>query len=410
MKKLLLIITAVQFIMLNADTFIPMDMRQTDHLRAYGVVYHLLEEGVKVHWLLDYMGGSFIIENDDYASDYSAQMGVTTEKIDQAKKQVILSEIEQMNLKDILLEKAPRIAVYSPPGKEPWDDAVTLVLEYAKIPYDVIYDQDVLNGGIYKYEWLHLHHEDFTGQFDRFFISAYNEQWFRDMYESTVQLERSIGFEKYWKAKRAVAEELSNYVSKGGFLFAMCSATNSIDIALALGLQDNIPSILDNDGTENITLDYSSTFAFTDFHLNEMATMNLADINMEPANRLEFEGMKFTLHKFSPSIDPVDAMLTQNHTQYIPEFLGRTTAYDKAKIKPGIDILADAGDTRWAKYIHGIYGEGFFTFLAGHDPEDYVHYVFDPPTDLSLHRHSPGYRLILNNVLFPASQEKKKKT
>ncbi len=268
----------------------------------------------------------------------------------------------------------------------------------------------MLDGTIYKYEWLHLHHEDFTGQFDRFFLSAFNERWFRELYDYVVELDEGLGFKKYWYAKRAVARELANYVSKGGFLFAMCSATNSIDIALALGDQDNIPSILDGDGTEASVLDYSGTLAFTDFHLNEIATMNLADINKEPANRLEWEGMNFRLNEYAPAIDPVEAMLTQNHTLYISEFLGRTTAYDKTKIRPGVSILADAADSRWAKYIHGIYGDGFYTFLAGHDPEDYVHYVFDPPTDLSMHRHSPGYRLILNNVLFPASQEKKKKT
>ncbi len=411
MKKIFFILFFLVYLTVFSQyLFIPMNNEQTNHLKAYGIVYRMLQKGIKTHWLLDYKGGSFIIENSDKAYKDAYKNGVKAYQINENEKQMLIYETQRMNSREVILEKAPKIAVYSPPDKEPWDDAVTLVLKYAGIEYDVIYDKEILNGKLYKYDWLHLHHEDFTGQFDRFYISAYNQKWFRDMYNSTVKLAKQLGYTKYWLMKRDVAREIANYVNKGGFLFSMCSGTNSIDIALALGNQDNIPAILDGDGTEIIKLDYSHTFAFQNFSLNENPTMNLADINKEPSYRMEWEGMKFTLNYFAPKTDVVEAMLNQNHTKYVKEFLGRTTSYDKSKLKPNVIVLASAVNKEYAKYIHGNYGEGFFTFLAGHDPEDYVHYVYDPPTDLDLYRHSPGYRLILNNVLFPASKEKKKKT
>lgn len=410
MNKFLLVL-AVLFVRVacSGDIFIKMDDSQNNHLKAYGVVYRALRNGTKVDWLLGYMGGSFIVESDEAADD-AMRHGVKFESIDAGRRESIINSLSDGDYKNVVLEKAPKIAVYCPPGNEPWDDAVTLVLEYTEIPYDKIYDREILSGKLYEYEWLHLHHEDFTGQFDRFYINSSREQWFIDMYNDAVQNSMNLGYSKYWLVKRDVAKAVSEYVRRGGFLFSMCSGTNSIDLAMALGRQDIIPKVLDGDGTENYTLDYTNTFAFEDFSLNENLTMDLDDINYEPQNRLEWEMMNFELKRFSPKHDMVEAMLTQDHVKFIKEFLGRTTSFRKDKIKDGVSILADAADSRYAKYIHGIYGEGFFTFLAGHDPEDYVHYVNDPPTDLSLTPRSPGYRLILNNILFPASREQKKKT
>ncbi|MFO8061688.1 MAG: asparagine synthetase B [bacterium] len=393
----------------GSGILIPMDNEQNDHLRAYGIVYNMLQQNVKSHWLLGYRGGAFIIESSD-AISLCTEKGVSFFEITDSRKSHILSSMEKNGQKAVLLEKAPRIAVYSPPDKDPWDDAVTLALEYASIEYDVIYDTEILNGKLYKYDWLHLHHEDFTGQFDRFYMSAFNTPWFQKMYKRTINTAQKLGYSKYWIMKRDVAGRIAGYVEKGGFLFSMCSGTNSLDIALAIGNQDNIPAVLDNDGMESIEPDYSRTMAFEGFELNNSSTLNLADINYEPPERMLWQNQKFKLRVFAPLIDPVEAMLTQNHRLYIDEFLGRTTAYRKQKIRGDVVILADACDNRLAKYIHGNYGKGFFTFFAGHDPEDYVHYVNDPPTDLNLHRNSPGYRLILNNVLFPASGQKKKKT
>ena len=391
------------------DVFIPMDEIQTDHLKAYGVVYRMLDRGIKCRWLLNYRGGGFLVEGTD-ALEECREEGVFCESVSESRKSFILKDTKDCGGKEVLLEKAPKIAVYSPPGKEPWDDAVTLALDYTKIPYDVIYDGEILMGRIYEYEWLHLHHEDFTGQFDKFYLNSLNQQWLLEMIAFQKELSKELGYSKYWMMKRDVAKEISNYVARGGFLFSMCSGTNTIDDALALSYQDIIPFMLDGDGTVPPKPDYSNTFAFTDFSINTDFTMDIDDINYEPVNKLFWENEKFTLIKFSPLTDPVEAMLTQNHTLKVNEFLGRTTTFRKEKLKPSTVILADAFDDRFAKYVHGVYKEGFFTFLAGHDPEDFVHYVNDPPTDLKLHKHSPGYRLILNNVLFPASREKKKKT
>lgn len=412
MKRIIILLIAFSagISMFPQHLFIPMDRGQNDHLNAYGLVYRSLQSGYNVQWLLDYSGGAFIIKDGAPLSGEAGIKGVTHSEIDENSRISITGSLDNNGEKSVLLEKAPSIAVYSPPGKEPWDDAVTLAFDYADIEYDIIYDREIINGALSKYEWLHLHHEDFTGQFDRFYMYYFNEQWFKDMYDFNVSEALSLGYAKYWQMKRDVALRISEYVSRGGFLFSMCSGTNSLDIALALGVQDNIPPVLDRDGMDDIVLDYSSTFAFTGFELNGDNTMNLADINYEPSDRNLWMGMRFKLRYFAPKVDVVESMLTQNHTSYIEEYLGRTTAYDKTKIRKDVIILADAVNEKYAKYIHGNYGEGFFTFLAGHDPEDYVHYVNDPPTDLTLHRNSPGYRLILNNVLFPASREKKKKT
>ncbi len=409
-KAFILLLLLIPLLVFNSYLLIPMDYEQSDHLRAYGIVYKSLERGNNVHWLLDYRGGSFIIEEYENAYKDACKWGVLSYMLDESGKFSILTEVENNYLKDVLLEKAPKIAVYSPKDKEPWDDAVTLALDYADIKYDVVYDKEILNGMLNKYEWLHLHHEDFTGQFDRFYLNSYNQKWFQELYTDNVILSKEMGYKKYWLMKRDVAIEVSDYIKRGGFLFAMCSATNSIDIALALGKDDNIPIILDGDGFDEITLDYTNTFAFKDFNLNQTRSMNLANINYEPPSKQLWQGLKFELNHFAPRIDVVEAMLTQNHEQFVSEFLGRTTSYNKEKIRNDVIILANSVNDKYAKYIHGNYGDGFFTFLAGHDPEDYVHYVNDPPTDLSFFKHSPGYRLILNNVLFPASKQKKKKT
>ncbi|MEO0237252.1 MAG: asparagine synthetase B [candidate division WOR-3 bacterium] len=404
MKKFYFLIFIV-YIKIFSYTFIPMDETQTDHLKSYGIVYRALKNGVNVYWLLNYRGGSFLIMSDIFENECLKE-GVLFTKISEEKKDFVLSQTER----SVLLEKAPKLAVYSPPGKEPWDDAVTLVLDYANIPYDVIYDKEILTGKVYEYEWIHLHHEDFTGQLDRFYISSLYEPWFQDLFNMQKNLSKSLGYEKYWLMKRDVAKEIKNYISRGGFLFAMCSATNTLDDALALGYQDMIPSLLDGDGTVEPVLDYTKCIAFENFKLNDKPTIEIDDINYEPFNRQEWENRFFKLKKFSPKFDLVEAMLTQNHTDNIKEFLGRTSSFDKRKIKKDVVILADSYEKDYAKYIHGFLGEGFFTFLAGHDPEDYLHFVNDPPTELILFKNSPGYRLILNNVLFPASQEKKKKT
>ena len=411
MKNIFILIIIFINITVTAEhLFISMDINQTEHLKAYGLVYRSLQAGFKVQWLLNYEGGSFIIENGDKYADEASAKGIFCNIIDESSRQSILYQMDMNGMKDVILEKAPEIAVYSPPGKEPWDDAVTLALDYAEIEYDIIYDKEILSGALNKYEWLHLHHEDFTGQIDRFYLYSFNEQWFQSILTMNKNIADELGYSKYWIMKRDVAIEISHYVDRGGFLFSMCSGTNSIDLAIALKHQDNIISLLDGDGTEDIVLDYSRTFAFTEFNLSEPNSLNLSDINYEPENRNLWQGMRFKLNTFAPKIDVVEAMLTQNHTMYIDEYLGLTTSYNKAKIKKDVIILADAVNDKYAKYIHGNYGNGFFTFLAGHDPEDYVHYVNDPPTELKYCKNSPGYRLILNNVLFPASKEKKKKT
>lgn len=404
MKKIFIILIFLS-LKIYPYIFIPMDEEQTDHLKSYGVVFRALEDGVNVEWLLNYRGGSFIILSDLYEKD-CIKNGVLFFNISQERREYFNSLCEKM----VLLEKAPKLAVYSPPDKEPWDDAVTLVLDYVGIKYDVIYDREVLNGKIFEYDWLHLHHEDFTGQFDRFYLSAFYQPWFIKMYKMNQQIAADLGYDKYWKVKRDVAAQIKTYVSNGGFLFAMCSGTNTLDLALSLGYQDIIPSILDNDGTQTPTPDYSKTLAFENFTLNDKPDIQMDDINYEPSDKISWENKKFKLKRFSPKFDLVETMLTQNHTQFINEFLGRTTSFDKKKIKKSVVILADSYDPKYAKYIHGFFKDGFFTFLAGHDPEDYVHYVNDPPTDLQYFKNSPGYRLILNNVLFPASREKKKKT
>ena len=399
---------------------IPMDLDQKDHLKAYGVAYWVIKQDVEVHWLLNYRGGSFMIKDAKEIQNECTARGVSYEVIADSKSTSILSEIAnpEVNMEDVKLEKAPKVAVYSPKMKQPWDDAVTLVLSYAEIPYDIIYDEDIMKEKLLTYDWLHLHHEDFTGQYGRFWFGYRNASWYQEQQRNLENSAISLGFNKVSEMKLAVAKKIRDFTSGGGFLFSMCSAPDSYDIALAAEGIDICESMFDGDGTSpnyNQKLDYSKTFAFTNFTLstnpNEYAKSNIDTYS----TRKQKYGISktndlFTLFEYSAKWDVVPTMLCQNHEQIIKGFWGQTVGFDKSFIKPNILILGENKAANEARYIHGTYGKGTFTFYSGHDPEDYEHRVEDPPTDLALHPNSPGYRLILNNILFPAAKKKKRKT
>ena len=399
---------------------IPMDLDQKDHLKAYGVAYWVIKQDVEVHWLLNYRGGSFMIKDAKEIQNECTARGVSYEVIADSKSTSILSEIAnpEVNMEDVKLEKAPKVAVYSPKMKQPWDDAVTLVLSYAEIPYDIIYDEDIMKEKLLTYDWLHLHHEDFTGQYGRFWFGYRNASWYQEQQRNLENSAKSLGFNKVSEMKLAVAKKIRDFTSGGGFLFSMCSAPDSYDIALAAEGIDICESMFDGDGTSpnyNQKLDYSKTFAFTNFTLstnpNEYAKSNIDTYS----TRKQKYGISktndlFTLFEYSAKWDVVPTMLCQNHEQIIKGFWGQTVGFDKSFIKPNILILGENKAANEARYIHGAYGKGTFTFYSGHDPEDYEHRVEDPPTDLALHPNSPGYRLILNNILFPAAKKKKQKT
>ncbi len=396
---------------------IPMDLTQTDHLKAYGIAYWNVDNGRPSEWLLNYRGGSFLMDYADAVMQEAMVRGVRAVRISGGDAAQIYATIERENMEVVRLEKAPRIAVYAPPGHQPWDDAVTLALDYAEIDYDIVYDPEVLAGDLSDYDWLHLHHEDFTGQFGRFYISYRNAPWFQQWKAETEEMARQLGFEKVGELKKAVARAIKRYVEGGGFLFAMCSATETIDIALAAEGIDIVPAIVDGDDMSpnyQDLLDYSKTMAFTDFRLEDNVwEYSFSDIDTykEAVRRMRGpEADSFTLFEFSAKLSPVESMLTQNHVNHVPGFLGQTVGYYRRFIKPSVVILGEAEDIDEVKYIHGQVGKGTFTFLGGHDPEDYTHMVGDPPTNLALHRNSPGYRLILNNVLFPAAKKKELKT
>jgi len=403
-----------------AYILIPMNLEQKDHLKAYGVAYWVLKHDIEVHWLLNYRGGSFMVKDVKEIESECTIRGVTFEVIADAKSTAILTEISnpEVNMEDVKLEKAPKVAVYSPKMKQPWDDAVTLVLTYAEIPYDVIYDEDILKDKLLKYDWLHLHHEDFTGQYGRFWSGYKNAAWYQDQQQTLETSAHTLGYEKVSQMKLAVAKKIRDFTAGGGFLFAMCSAPDSYDIALAADGLDICESMFDGDGTTsnyNQKLDFSKTFAFTNFTLStnpsEYAKSNIDTYN----TRQQKYGITktndlFTLFEYSAKWDVIPTMLCQNHEQIIKGFWGQTVGFDKTYIKPNVLILGENKAANEARYIHGEYGKGTFTFFSGHDPEDYQHRVEDPPTDLSLHPNSPGYRLILNNILFPAAKKKKQKT
>lgn len=342
--------------------------------------------------------------------------GVSVETIPDAKASAILQYIsrEDVNMDAVAMQKAPKIAVYSPPNKQPWDDAVTLVLSYAEIPYDVIYDQEILDGKLKNYDWLHLHHEDFTGEFGKFYRNYHNMPWYREEVRVNREMAHKNGFQKVSKMKLRVAQIIRKFVENGGFLFAMCAATDTYDIALAAANTDICGPMYDGDPEDpdmNAKLDFSKTLAFQNFHIvKDPLAYEFSDIDDTETRKVKPEDDYFTLFDFSAKWDPVPTMLTQDHVRIIKGFMGQTTAFNEDKIKPNILIMGENKAAHEARYIHGDLGKGFFSFYGGHDPEDYRHLVGDPPTDLSLHPNSPGYRLILNNVLFPAARKKKHKT
>ena len=394
---------------------VPMDLSQTNHLKAYGLAYYVLTRGDDVKWLLNYRGGSFLLPDEPAYILEAEARNVRVGRISGSEVASIMKTIEEGNMDVALLEKAPKIAVYAPPNKQPWDDAVMMALDYAGIPYDVVYDREVLSGKLRRYDWLHLHHEDFTGQYGKFYAGFRNADWYIRQQILFEKIAESLGFEKVSEEKKAVARAIKEYVRAGGFLFAMCSATDTFDLALAAEGIDIVPREFDHDGVTpdcQKKLDYSKCLAFENFHLIlDPYTYEFSDIDMtnNAAKRGEANDY-FTLFEFAAKYDPVPTMLVQDHTSVIKGFMGQTTSFRKSLLKKKVVILGEVKGEDEVKYIHGNFGKGTFTFLGGHDPEDYQHLVGDPPTDLNQHPNSPGYRLILNNILFPAARKKKLKT
>lgn len=413
---LLLALSFLPLLSRAASILIPMDEAQKDHLKSYGIAFWVLKNDVEVDWLLNYRGGSFIINYSKTIEDECNVRGVSYEVVPDVKANAIITEVgdPSANMDMVKLMKVPRMAVYSPKTKMPWDDAVTLVLKYAEIPFDVVYDEEVLAGNLPKYDWLHMHHEDFTGQYSKFYANFYNEAWYINDKKEQEAMAKKLGFKKVSKMKLAVAQKIRDFTSGGGFLFAMCSGTDTFDIALAAANTDICESMFDGDPADRDAeskLDFSQTFAFQNFSLDaNPLSHQFSDIDVTQVRQVDKTKDFFTLFDFSAKWDVVPSMLTQNHDKVIKGFLGLTTAYNKNKLKPGVVIMGEMTTNNEARYIHGDYGKGQWTFYSGHDPEDYQHAVSDPPTDLKLHPNSPGYRLILNNVLFPAAHKKKQKT
>ncbi len=419
MRKILILlfILFVTFPVSASYILIPMDAKsQNEHLKAYGITYWILEKQQKVKWLLNYRGGSFLLTYTDETRKECQIRGVSFEVLSNAKTDEILTLISSpsQNMEAVVLEKAPRIAVYSPKGNQPWDDAVTMVLTYAEIPYTVIYDEEVLSDQLILYDWLHLHHEDFTGQYGKFYRAYRSAPWYIENKKNAEALAAKLGYDKVSESKRDVALKIRNYVVGGGFMFAMCSATDSFDIALAVEGVDICEAMFDGDPSESgyqSKIEYSNTFAFTDFILERSPMVyEFSSIDMTSKRKILKEIDYFTLMDYSAKWDPIPTMLVQNHTALVKGFMGQTTAYAREQIKANVLIMGEQKTNGEARYIHGIKGKGFFTFYGGHDPEDYQHRVGDAKTELALHPNSPGYRLILNNVLFPAAKKKKQKT
>ena len=411
------IFIAISFQAFSAKILIQMDESQKNHLKAYGIAYWILENDIEVQWLLNYKGGSFLIDQYKAIEEECTIRGVSYRIIADAQASAIIREIAdpEVNMETVKLEKAPKVAVYSPKSKMPWDDAVTLVMTYAEIPYDVIYDSEIIGMELPKYDWLHLHHEDFTGQYGKFYRSYKNAAWYQQQVRDMEALAGELGFEKVSHLKLAVAQRIKEYTAGGGFLFTMCSGTDSYDIALSAQHTDICESMYDGDPADPAAqskLDYTKTFAFTDFILErdplvyEFSSIDATDVHNPIPQTKDF----FTLFDFSAKWDIVPTMLTQNHQSVIKGFMGQTTAFKKQYVKSDVLIMGDSKAHGTVKYIHGNLGLGQWTFYGGHDPEDYQHRVGDPPTDLNLHPNSPGYRLILNNILFPAAKKKKQKT
>jgi hypothetical protein len=419
MRKFILLIIILFIVKsgFSAHLLIPMDDVQRNHLKAYGVAYWVLKKEVEVSWLLNYRGGSFLMTFDKSFQDECNIRGVTGEVISDAQAQAILNEIADpdVNMDEVKLVKVPKIAVYSPKNKLPWDDAVTLVLAYAEIPYDIVYDEEVLSGVLPLYDWLHMHHEDFTGQYGKFWAAYKDVAWYKDDKKISEETARKLGYPKVSLLKLAVAKKIRDFVAGGGYLFSMCSAPDSYDIALAAENTDICDVMFDGDPMDpnaQSKLDYSQCFAFTNFKIStnpyeyEISNIDVTNQRGMVSEQNDF----FTLFDFSAKWDPVPSMLCQDHSQVIHAFMGQSTAFNTKCIKPEVLIMGDNKSKNEARYIHGEFGKGMWTFLGGHDPEDYQHLVYDPPTDLNLYPNSTGYRLILNNVLFPAAKKKKQKT
>ena len=395
---------------------IPMDTYQNNHLKSYGIAYWILNQNQNIKWLLNYRGGAFLVPNSDKISRECQLRRVSYEVITDSKATEILNKVNSpsQNMEAVILEKAPKIAVYSPIGKQPWDDAVTLVLSYAEIPYDTVYDTEVINDGLLVYDWLHLHHEDFTGQYGKFYRAYKNSSWYINQQKEAEKLAKELGFDKVSKQKLAVAQKIKDYVLGGGFMFAMCSATDSFDIALASQEIDICEPMFDGDKTTpnyQSKLDYSKTFAFKDFILERDPNVyEFSTIDLTSIRKIAKESDYFILMDYSAKWDPIPTMLNQNHTAIVKGFMGQTTSFNPNQIKTNVLVLGENKINGEARYVHGIKGKGFFTFFGGHDPEDYTHRVGDPKTELELHPNSPGYRLILNNILFPAAKKKQQKT
>ena len=393
-----------------------MDESQKNHLKAYGIAYWAINNDITIEWLLNYRGGSFLIPHLQSIEEEMIIRGVSYEIKTDGQISQIKTEIgnPEVNMELIQLEKAPKIAVYTPPNKQPWDDAVTMVLEYAEIPYDKIYDSAIVMGKLPEYDWLHLHHEDFTGQYGRFYASYKNASWYKEQKKESEKLAKKFGFKKVSKQKLAVVKKIKEYIMSGGFLFAMCSATDSYDIALAASETDICSQMFDNDPSDPLAdekLDFNKTLAFTNFTLVKNPNIyEFSSIDATRSRRIAPKVDFFTLFDFSAKWDIVPTMLTQCHTDVIKGFMGQTTDFIKKYIKSSVLIMGETKSINTARYIHGNLGQGTWTYYGGHDPEDYTHRVGDPPTDLNLHPNSPGYRLILNNILFPAAKKKKRKT
>lgn len=393
-----------------------MDNAQKNHLKSYGIAFWTLERSVEVKWLLNFRGGSFMI---DYVKEIESEClirGVSYEVIADGTANQIINEISSpsQNMDVVLLQKAPKIAVYTPPNKQPWDDAVTMVLTYAEIPYEEIYDEEIVNGKLSDYDWLHLHHEDFTGQFGKFYANYQHMPWYQEEVNTNKEMAKKLGFLKVSEMKLVVSKTIQAYVANGGFLFAMCAATDTYDIALSAEGTDICEAMYDGDPADphmHDHLDFTRTFAFHNFtiELNPLK-YEFSNIDVTDTRKIQMNNDFFTLFDYSAKWDPVPTMLCQNHTNIIKGFMGQTTAYNRDLLKPEVLVMGETKAGNEARYIHGEFGKGTWTFYGGHDPEDYRHNVGDPPTDLNLHPNSPGYRLILNNVLFPAAKKKKQKT
>ena len=419
LRKKMFLLVFIAFFLVNSSAhsmlLIPMDEAQTDHLKAYGVVYSILQNGNKVYWLLNYRCGSFATDQSKDSELKARESGISVESITTTQWATILETIDNGNMEKVTLEKTPKIAVYTPPTTMPWDDAVTLALTYAEIPYAKVYDKEALTGKLTDYDWLHLHHEDFTGQYSKFYLSFHDAPWYQRQKMELEKQAKELGFKKVSECKKAVALAIRKYVENGGFLFAMCCATNTLDVALAALGTDIVGTVYDGDPVDpdyKQKLNFGNCMAFENFTIqtDPMATY-FDDIDMNYVNTpMRLPALDFDLFDFSAKLDPVPTMLTQDHQRTIKGFYGLLTSFNRKVIKKNVVVLGDVPGTNFVNYIHCIVGKGQFAFLGGHDPEDYQHAVGNKPTELQFHKNSPGYRLILNNVLFPAAEKKEKKT